>query len=94
MVAYWMARVNVSDAEAYGEYVKLATPALEGHGGKFLARGGRSVTLEGEDFARNVLVEFPSFDAAVACYNSPEYQEAKARQEGAAVRNLWILEGL
>jgi len=93
MVAYWFARVNVTDAEAYAEYAKRATPAIEGHGGKFLARGGRHTTLEGDDFARNVLVEFPSFDQAVACYNSPEYQDAKACQEGAAIRNLSIVEG-
>ena len=71
MVAYWLARVTVSDSEAYAEYAKRATPAIEGHGGKFLA-----------------------YDRAVACYNSPEYQEAKACQDGAAVRNLWIVEGI
>ena len=94
MVAYWLARVTVSDSEAYAEYAKRATPAIEGHGGKFLARGGRSITMEGDDFARNVVVEFPSYDRAVACYKSPEYQEAKACQDGAAVRNLWIVEGI
>ena len=94
MAAYWLARVNVSDSEAYAEYAKRATPAIEGHGGKFLARGGRSTNLEGDDYARNVVVEFPTYDQAVACYNSPEYQEAKACQEGAAVRNLWIVEGV
>ena len=94
MVAYWLARVTVTDSEAYAEYAKRATTAIESHGGKFLARGGRSTTLEGEDFPRTVVVEFPSFDQAVACYNSPAYQEAKACQEGAAVRNLSIVEGI
>ena len=94
MVAYWVARVNVTDPDAYAAYAKLATTALQSYGGKFLARGGRVVTLEGEDFARSVVVEFPSFDDAVACYNSPAYREALALQEGAAIRNLSIVEGL
>ena len=94
MVAYWIARVNVTDREAYGAYAKLATMALESFGGKFLARGGQVVTMEGEEFARNVIVEFPSFEQAVACYNSPAYREAKALQKGAAIRNLSIVEGL
>lgn len=94
MAAYWIAHVNVTNPEAYAAYAKLATPAIESHGGKFLARGGRAATLEGEEFARNVVVEFPSFDQAVACYNSPAYQEAKALQEGAAVRSVSIVEGL
>lgn len=94
MVAYWVARVTVTDPEAYAAYAERATTALQSFGGKFLARGGRVVTLEGEDFPRSVVVEFPSFDEAVACYNSPAYQEAKALQEGAAIRNISIVEGL
>ncbi|MGF1610170.1 MAG: DUF1330 domain-containing protein [Kiloniellales bacterium] len=94
MAAYWIARVNVSDPDAYAEYAKRATVALQSHGGRILARGGRVESLEGEPYARNVVVEFPSFEQALACYNSPAYREAKALQEGAAVRNLCIVEGL
>lgn len=94
MTAYWIANVNVTDPEAYGEYAKLAGPALAKFGGTFLARGGRSVTLEGHDFARHVLVAFPSFEQAEACYHSPEYKAALRLQEGAADRNVCIVEGL
>ena len=94
MTAYWVAKVQVSDEAAYGEYAKRAGPALERHGGRVLARGGKQVTLEGEEFPRVVVVEFPSLEQAVACYNSPEYQEAWAFQKGAAVRQVSIVEGV
>jgi uncharacterized protein (DUF1330 family) len=93
MPAYWIAHVTVTDAEAYGRYAKLATGAIEGHGGRFLARGGRHVQLEGTDRARNVLAEFPSLEAAEACYRSPEYQAALDEARGAAERDLVIVEG-
>jgi len=94
MPAYWMARVNVTDEAAYGEYAKRAGPALAKYGGRFLARGGRFVTLEGAEYPRNVLVEFPSVEAAETCYNSPEYQEAVAFAKGAADRLLVVVEGV
>ena len=93
MTAYWIARVKVTDEAAYGEYTKRAGPAIEKHGGRFLARGGNCVTLEGEDFPRNVVVAFPSLDQALACYNSKEYQEAWEYQKNAAVRGICVVEG-
>ena len=94
MTAYWIARVQVTDEAAYGEYAKRAGPAIEMHGGRFLARGGKCVTLEGDEFPRNVLVEFPSLEQAVACYKSDEYQEAWAFQKDAAIREVCIVEGV
>ena len=94
MTAYWISRVKVTDEAAYGEYAKRAGPVLEKHGGRFLARGGNHVTLEGDEFPRNVLVEFPSVDQAVACYNSDEYQEAWEFQKEAAIRGICIVEGI
>ncbi|MFO1209710.1 MAG: DUF1330 domain-containing protein [Amaricoccus sp.] len=94
MAAYWIAHVKVADPEAYGRYASLATGAIEGHGGRFLARSGRYVQLEGNDRARNVLAEFPTLEAAEACYRSPEYQAALAHAKGAAERDLVIVEGL
>ncbi|MBI1218037.1 MAG: DUF1330 domain-containing protein [Rhodobacteraceae bacterium] len=92
MTALWIAHVTVTDAEAYGRYAKLAGPAITAHGGVFLARGGRYVQLEGNDRARNVVARFPSVEAAVACYNSPDYQEALSHAQGAAVRDLVVVE--
>lgn len=92
MGALWIARVDVIDADAYGRYAKLAGPALAKFGGQFLARGGKFVVLEGEARARNVVARFPSIEAAVEAYNSPEYQEAISHAQGASVRDLIVLE--
>ncbi len=90
--ALWIAHVKVLDAEAYGKYAALAGPAIAKHGGAFLARGGRYVQLEGNDRPRNVVARFPSLDAAVACYHSPEYQAALAHAKGASERDLMVVE--
>lgn len=90
--ALWIAHVQVTDAEAYGQYAKLAGPAIAAHGGTFLARGGRYQQLEGNDRARNVVARFPSLEAAVACYRSPEYQAALDHARGASVRDLVVVE--
>ena len=94
MTAYWMARVNVTDTDLYGEYAKLAGPAIEKYGGKFLARGGESVTLEGEEFSRNVVIHFDSLEQAVAAYNSPDYQEALEFSSKSSIRNVCIVGGI
>ena len=94
MSAYWIANVEVTDAEAYGRYAALAGGIIAAHGGVILARNGRHVQLEGRDRARNVVVRFPSVEAAVACYESPEYTEARSHAEGASVRDMVIVEGL
>ena len=94
MAAYWIGHVRVINEEGYGEYAKGAGPAIEKHGGRFLARAGRYVSLEGEEFSRNVIVEFDSVEAAQACYDSAEYQEAFAHVAGNAERMMLILEGL
>ncbi|WP_299839372.1 DUF1330 domain-containing protein [uncultured Paracoccus sp.] len=92
MSALWIAHVHVTDAEAYGRYAKLAGPAIAAHGGVFLARGGRYKQLEGNDRARNVVARFPSYEAAVACYESADYQAALDHARGASERDLVIVE--
>jgi uncharacterized protein (DUF1330 family) len=93
MAAYWIAHVQVTDADAYGEYAKRATGAIEAHGGEFLARASRTVWLEGNERERNVVVRFPSLEDAEACYRSETYQEALSFARGASVRDLCIVEG-
>ena len=92
MPALWIAHVTVTDADAYAKYAALAGPAIALHGGTFVARGGRFVQLEGQERPRNVVARFPSVEAAVACYNSPEYQAAMAHARGAAERELVVVE--
>ncbi|MGR3541747.1 MAG: DUF1330 domain-containing protein [Hasllibacter sp.] len=90
--AFWIAHVTVTDDERYARYAAIATEAIAAHGGTFEARGGRHRQMEGRDHARNVVARFPSFDAAVACYESPRYQEALSHARGASERDLVIVE--
>ena len=93
MSAYWIAHVDVTDADAYGEYAILAGEAIAAHGGRFLARGGKYTSLEGNSRPRNVVVEFKSFDDAVACYNSETYKRALEFAGRSSERDLMIVEG-
>ena len=92
MPALWIANINVTDPENYGKYAKLAGPAIEKHGGEFLARGGRYVQLEGNERTRNVVTRFESIEPAEACYKSPEYQEALSYADGASERDIVVIE--
>lgn len=92
MPALWIAHVTVTDEEAYGRYAKLAGPALEKHGGHFIARAARYVQLEGRDHPRNVVAKFPSLEAAETCYHSAQYQAALDHARGASERDLVIVE--
>jgi uncharacterized protein (DUF1330 family) len=91
---YWIARVDVRDPERYKDYVTAAKPAFEKYGAHFLARGGRYERLEGQVRARNVVIEFPSLEAAHDCYHSPEYQIAAAIRQEVAVAEMVIVEGI
>jgi uncharacterized protein (DUF1330 family) len=90
---YWIARVDVHDAEAYKAYVAANAVAFAKYDAKFIVRGGRFEAPEGTPRARNVVLEFKDYDTAVACYHSPEYAVAKALREPAAVADLLIIEG-
>ncbi len=95
MPAYIIARVAVTDAEKFKGYQALTPNAITTNGGKFIARGGRTVTLEGDEETRRVvLLEFKDVAAAEAFWNSPEYAEAKAARENAADFQAFIVEGL
>ena len=90
---YWVAHVDVRDPERYKDYVATAKPAFERYGAKFLARGGAWEAFEGQGRARNVVIEFPTLQAARDCYNSPEYQAAKAIRVTVADAEMIIVEG-
>ena len=92
---YWIARVDVHDPEAYQAYVSANAAAFAKYGARFLVRGGRFDSVEGLSRARNVVLEFPSYDAAIACWNSPEYKEALAHRTdpSVSVADLIIIEG-
>lgn len=94
MPAYWIVRVNVLDADKLAAYAPLAAVAVAAHGGKYLARGGKAISVEGDSYARNVIVEWPDYETAEKAYASPEYQKALAALDDGADRLFVITEGL
>jgi uncharacterized protein (DUF1330 family) len=95
MPAYWMARSRIDDPVEYKKYTDPLPALFARYGAKVLARGGRYQVMEGpHKFHRFVVVEFPSFEQAVACFNSPEYTAAAAyRRNGAGAAEITIVEG-
>ncbi|GAB4481707.1 MAG: DUF1330 domain-containing protein [Burkholderiaceae bacterium] len=94
MPAYIVAEVEVTDPAQYEEYKKLSTAAIAAHGAEVLVRGGRTEPLEGRAPHRVVVLRFASMAAARAFYDSPEYARARAARAGAAIMNMFIVEGL
>jgi uncharacterized protein (DUF1330 family) len=92
--AYIVVQAEVTNPQRYAEYAKLSPGIIAKYGGKFLARGGKTVTLEGPP-AKNrvVVIEFPSLEKAEEFYRSPEYTEAKKLREGAATAQFIAVEG-
>ncbi|MGD8992140.1 MAG: DUF1330 domain-containing protein [Desulfobacterales bacterium] len=95
MAAYMIARVNVTDWDKYNEYIKVTPDIIAQYGGRFIARGGETVTLEGpEETWRIVVVEFPDLTRAIEFYHSPEYTAAKAIRAGAAEAQFIAVSGV
>jgi uncharacterized protein (DUF1330 family) len=97
MVAYWVARSKVNNPDQYKKYTEQVPGILQKFGGKILARGGKFKILEGsEKFHRFVVIEFPSFEKAVACHESVEYVEAAAqrKKDGASELEIVIVESI
>jgi len=90
---YWIARVDVSDPDAYGAYVKANAAAFAKFGARFLVRGGPYAAVEGVARARQVVIEFKDYATALACFESEEYRQAKALREKASQSELVIVEG-
>ena len=94
MKGYWIALYKtIHDAKNLKDYSIKVTPVIKSYGGKPLVRGGDYQCLEGEDFLRTVIWEFPSYEAAMECHNSKEYQDGWAIAKDTTERNLQIIEG-
>ncbi len=91
--AYWIVRVSVHDEANYPAYVTAAGPAFKEFGARFIVRGGPFEKMEGEARGRNVVVEFKDKATALACYNSPAYQAAKALRQQYADADFIIIDG-
>lgn len=91
--AYWVAHVDVRDPEAYEKYRIANAAAFEKYGAKFIVRGGAQTVVEGQAKSRCVVLEFADLATAQACYDSPEYQAAKALRDPVSSGDLVIVEG-
>ena len=92
---YWLATYKkIENKDNLGNYAKKATETIKSYGGQPLVRGGKYKCLEGNEFTRTVIWEFPNYDAAEKCYKSKEYQEAWKLAKSSTVRDLQIVEGV
>ena len=94
MPAYVIVDIEVTDQEGYKEYIKLAPETVTCFGGRYIARGGRNETLEGEWRAKRlVILEFEIIERAREWLNSPEYAPARALRHKYAKTNMVVVEG-
>jgi uncharacterized protein (DUF1330 family) len=93
--AYLVVQADINNPERYADYAKAAPDIVTKYGGRYLARGGRAVTLEGPPArSRVVVIEFPSVEAAERFYHSPEYTAARKLREGSATAQFVVVEAL
>jgi uncharacterized protein (DUF1330 family) len=90
---YWIARIDVADFESYKAYIAANAAPLAKYGARFLVRGGRFQAVEGAARTRNIVVEFESFEKALACWNSPEYQLVIPLRRSASEADIIVIEG-
>ena len=91
---YWLATYKkIENKDNLGNYATKATSTIKNYGGNPLVRGGKYKCLEGNDFPRTVIWEFPSFEKAVECHSSKEYQSGWALTKKTSVRHMQIVEG-
>jgi uncharacterized protein (DUF1330 family) len=94
MKGYWIALYKkIGSKDNLKDYATKVTPIIKSFGGKPLVRGGEYECLEGEDFPRTVIWEFPNYESAIKCHNSKEYQEGWALAKSTTDRNLQIIQG-
>ncbi len=95
MKAYWVAVYkDLENLENLKKYAEKATTAIKKYNGKILVRGGKAETVEGSPSPRTIIIEFPSLDNALNCYNSEDYQNAKKIAERSFKRHVQIVEGV
>jgi uncharacterized protein (DUF1330 family) len=90
---YWIVRVDITDQERYKAYMAANAVPFNKYGARFLVRAGRFENPEGTSRARNVVIEFPSYQAALDCWNSSEYQNAIKLRQPVSTMDLIIIEG-
>ena len=92
---YWLATyISIGDLEKLKKYAEVVTPVIKGFGGQALVRGGKYQVLEGGNFIRTVIWEFPNYQKAIECHESKKYQEGWSLAKETTERNLQIIEGV
>jgi len=92
MKGYWVIQLDIIDPDGFGPYQAKLMEALRLYDGRFLIRGGRAETVEGRSRSRCAVIEFPDYDAALRCYHSSEYTEARTLRRGKSVGDVIITE--
>ena len=90
---YWIGRVDVHNEEGYKPYAQANGAIFKKWGARFVVRGGKHDGVEGQARSRNVVIEFPDYETAMACYRSPEYQENIKRRQPHSIAELVVVEG-
>jgi len=90
---YWIGHADIFDIARYKDYQAANAEAFKKYGAKFLVRGGQFENPEGLSRSRHVVIEFPSYQAALDCWRSPEYQRALALRAPISLLDLVIVEG-
>lgn len=90
---YWIVRVDITDQEKYKAYMAANAEPFKQYGGRFLVRSGRFENPEGQSRTRNAVIEFPTYQAAVDCWKSPQYQQAIKLRQPVSTIDLIIIEG-
>ena len=90
---YWIVRVDIADPEKYKAYIAANAAPLKKHGARFLVRAGQFENAEGNSRSRNAVIEFPTYQAAVECWHSPEYQQALKLRQPVSTADLIIIDG-
>jgi uncharacterized protein (DUF1330 family) len=90
---YWVAHLDVSDPDGYKAYIDANQIAFRKYGAKYLVRAGQHDCVEGKARSRHVVIEFPDYATALACFRSPEYQHAKSLRAANAIGDIVVVEG-
>ena len=91
---YWIVRVDVNNEDGYKAYAAASPAICKKFGGRYLVRNGQFTDVEGQSRSRNVVVEFPDYGAALACYHSAEYQQNLKIRQAHSTADLIVIEGL
>jgi uncharacterized protein (DUF1330 family) len=90
---YWIGRVEVKSDEGYKPYAMGNQAIFKKFGGRYVIRAGKYECVEGEARSRNVVIEFPDYATALACYNSPEYQQNMKLRLPHSTADIVVVEG-